>query len=97
MKIHFVDWGQGDGIFEITGIYYYTDEKGWPIDISIFGDKETLIEIGEFACTNYNEQPLDYPCNRMERDAFFNGAKHEALYARLPRFRIIEENGAWYW
>ena len=76
--------------FEIVGINYECDERG-PIDIVIYGSEETLQKISEFAQCGSNIQEIGVYYSRGLRMRGF-GATHEALYARLPEFTVLEMN-----
>ena len=73
--------------FPIVSIKYSLDENGVPVDIVIAGTEEVLEHIAEFASIGWNIRELD------ENDSIFlmmKGATHEALYARLQHFNVVE-------
>lgn len=73
--------------FPIASIKYQLDENGVPVDIVVAGTEEILEHIAEFASIGWNIRELD------ENDSIFlmeKGATHEALYARLNHFNVVE-------
>lgn len=73
--------------FPIVCIKYQLDENGIPVDIVIAGTEQELEHIAEFASIGWNIRELD------ENDSIFlmeEGATHEALYARLQHFNVLE-------
>ena len=79
--------------FPIVCIKYQLDENGIPVDIAIAGTEQALEQIAEFASIGCNIRELD------ENDSIFlmeKGATHEALYARLQHFNVLEaKNVIW--
>lgn len=76
--------------FKVHYIHYQTDEQGAPIDICIVGTEETLLSIceeGRIGCAIEPINIMDYPCDAIIR-AYYQGATHEALIARLPEFTV---------
>jgi hypothetical protein len=76
--------------FEIVGIYYECDENG-PVDIVIYGSKETLQKISELVQSGSVIQEIDdyYPRDIRMKGL---GATHVCLYARLPEFTVLGMN-----
>lgn len=74
--------------FTITGIHYSLDEKGYPIDIVVYGTEDILEAIAEFAWGDGNMQPLTdfYPEDIRMKNL---GATHEVLFARLNEFEVL--------
>ena len=75
--------------FPIISIKHELDENGVPVDIMIAGTEEVLEQIAEFASIGWNIRELD------ENDSvilMMKGATHEALYARLNHFNVLEAN-----
>ena len=73
--------------FPIVSIKYQLDENGMPVDIIIAGTEEVLEHIAEFASIGWNMKELDWGSNFILKD---KGATHEALYARLQHFNVLE-------
>lgn len=75
MKIKFNDGREYD-VFSVT---HQMDENDVPIDIVIYGTKEVLEQIAEYASIGVNIQECDWVSDMPN-----------ALYARLQPFTIIE-------
>ena len=77
--------------FPIVSIKYSLDENGVPVDIVIAANEETLEHISEFAQIGYNVRHLIVD-GFLDSDAelILAGATHEALYARLNHFNVVE-------
>ena len=76
--------------FSVVSIKYQLDENGVPVDIIITGTEEVLEHIAEFASIGWNIKELDdWGSNFILKD---KGATHEALYARLQHFNVLEAN-----
>lgn len=79
--------------FPIVSIKYDIDETGVPVDIVIRANEETLEHIAEFSSIGWNMKELD----DYEREyTWAKGATHEALYARLNHFNVLEANKVLY-
>lgn len=79
--------------FPIISIKHELDENGMPVDIMIAGTEEVLEQIAEFSSIGWNIRELD------ENDSailMMKGATHEALYARLNQFNVLEANKVLY-
>ena len=63
---------------------YNIDENNIPIDIEVYGDESTLLEISKY--TLFPGNFIIRECNEEEKWRY--KASHTALYARLP---IIED------
>lgn len=87
MKIKFNDGREYD-VFSVT---YQMDENDIPIDIVIYGTKEVLEQIAEYASIGVNIQEYDWVSD-MQLGMWMHYADHvfNALYARLQPFTIIE-------
>lgn len=79
--------------FPIVCIKYQLDENGIPVDIVIYGDENTLLDICEYSRLGFNIQPLDSTYSYYEN---IQGATHEALYARLQPFDVLEAKNVIY-
>lgn len=77
--------------FPIVSIRYNLDEKGIPVDITIGATEDVLVRISEFAQIGYNIRNLIID-GFLDSDAelILAGATHEALYARLNYFNVVE-------
>lgn len=74
--------------FPIVSIRYELDENSVPVDIAIRATEQTLEHIAEFAMIGWNIKELDdYGSNFIDKA---KGASHEALYARLNHFNVVE-------
>ena len=78
--------------FPIVSIKYQFDEEGIPIDIAITGTEEVLEHIAEFASVGWNIKELNWDDPLL----IINGATHEALYARLQHFNVVEAKSVIY-
>lgn len=76
--------------FPVASVKYQLDESGVPVDIIIAGTEETLEHIAEFASIGWNIRELD------DWDSSALGATHEALYARLQHFNVVEAKAVIY-
>lgn len=94
MKIKFNDGREYD-VFSVT---HQMDENDVPIDIVIYGTKEVLEQIAEYASIGVNIQEMDW-VSIMQSGLWMHYADyicnvlydiHTALYARLQPFTIIE-------
>jgi hypothetical protein len=74
--------------FPIVSIEYPLDENGVPVDITIRATEQTLEHIAEFAMIGWNMRELDD--NSSDFVDIAKGATHEALYARLQHFNVVE-------
>lgn len=77
--------------FPIVSIKYQLDEKGIPVDIAIGATEDVLEHISEFAQIGYNIRHLivdGFLTGDVE--LIIKGASHEALYARLNHFNVVE-------
>lgn len=81
MKIRFNDGREYD-VFSVT---YQLDENGIPVDIIIYGAKEVLEQIAEYASIGVNIQECDWVSDMPN-----------ALYARLQPFTVIEADRVQY-
>lgn len=70
--------------FSVADVKYDVDEWGYPVDICIAGTEDVLLKIAEYSAMGYNIQP-------NSGIVFKNNPAitHEALYARLHQFEII--------
>lgn len=77
--------------FPIASIRYNLDEEGIPVDIIIGATEDVLEHISEFAQIGYNVRHLIVD-GFLDSDAelILAGATHEALYARLNHFNVVE-------
>lgn len=91
MKIKFnIGYYPEEVEFEIAGIRYECDERG-PIDIVIYGSEETLQKISELVQSGSSIQEIgDYYSRGLRMKGL--GTSHECLYARLPKFTVLEMN-----
>ena len=87
MKIKFNDGRE----YKVFSVAYQLDENDVPIDIVIYGTKEVLEQIAEYASIGVNIQECDWD-SAMQSDMWMYYADHvhNALYARLQPFTIIE-------
>lgn len=77
--------------FPIVSIKYELDENGVPVDIAIAANEETLEHISEFAQIGYNIRHLIVDGFLTgDEELIIKGATHEALYARLNHFNVVE-------
>lgn len=85
MKIKFNDGREYD-VFSVT---YRLDENDVPIDIVVYGTKESLEQIAEYASIGVNIQECDW-ISVMQSSMWKHYADnvHEALYARLEPFTV---------
>ena len=93
MKIKFND-GRECEVFSVT---YQLDENGIPVDIIIYGAKEVLEQIAEYASIGVNIQECDWD-SALQSDMWMHYADHvhNALYARLQPFIVIEADKVQY-
>ena len=93
MKIKFND-GREYKVFSVT---YQMDENNVAIDIIIYGTKEVLEQIAEYASIGVNIQECDWD-SAMQSDMWMYYADHvyNALYARLQPFTVIEADKVQY-
>ena len=93
MKIKFNDGRE----YEVFSVTYQLDENGIPIDIVIYGTKENLEQIAEYASIGVNIQECDW-VSAMQSDMWMYYADHvcNALYARLQPFAVIEADRVQY-
>lgn len=77
--------------FPIVSIKYNLDEEGIPVDIAINATEDVLEHISEFAQIGYNVRNLILD-GFLDSDVklILAGATHEALYARLNHFNVVE-------
>lgn len=85
MKIKFNDGREYD-VFSVT---HQMDENDVPIDIVIYGTKEVLEQIAEYASIGVNIQECDW-ADTLEVGVYkhYVDNVHRALYARLQSFCI---------
>lgn len=85
MKIKFNDGREYD-VFSVT---HQMDENDVPIDIVIYGTKENLEQIAEYASIGVNIQECDW-VSANQSDMWMHYADHvyNALYARLEPFTV---------
>ena len=81
MKIKFNDGME----YEVFSVAYQLDENNIPVDIVIYGTKEVLEQIAEYASIGVNIQEYDYVSDMPN-----------ALYARLQPFTVIEADRVQY-
>ena len=79
--------------FPIVSIRYDIDETGVPVDIVIRANEETLEHIAEFSNIGWNMKELD---DYERKYTWAKEATHEALYARLNHFNVLEANKVLY-
>ena len=93
MKIKFNDGGEYD-VFSVT---HQMDENDVPIDIVIYGTKEALEQIAEYASIGVNIQECDWE-NTIQSGTWMHYSDHvcNALYARLQSFAVIEADRVQY-
>ena len=93
MKIKFNDGRE----YEVFSVTYQLDENGIPVDIIIYGTKEVLEQIAEYASISVNIQECDW-VSAMQSDMWMYYADHvcNALYARLQPFTVIEADRVQY-
>ena len=86
MKIKFND-GRAYDVFSVT---HQMDENDVPIDIVIYGTKENLEQIAEYASIGVNIQECSWD-DVLQSGVWKYYSDHvcEALYARLEPFTII--------
>lgn len=77
--------------FPIVTISYELDGEGNPIDITIAATKEVLAKIATFSNIGWNMHILD-DYTPQELSLINAGATHQALYARLNSFEVLEAN-----
>ena len=85
MKIKFNDGRE----YEVFSVTYQLDENGIPVDIIIYGAKEVLEQIAEYASISVNIQECDW-VSAMQSGMWTHYADHvcEALYARLKPLTV---------
>ena len=71
--------------YEVVDVCYSLDECGKPVDIVVTANKDTLLSIVEFAMIGSNIQE-SYKVDETGEPL------HEALYARLSDFKVIDAN-----
>jgi len=77
--------------FPIVSIKYQLDEEGIPVDITIGATEDVLEHISEFAQIGYNIRHLIVDGFLTgDEELILKGASHEALYARLNHFNVVE-------
>ena len=78
--------------FPIVSLRHELDENGIPVDIVITGTEEILNAISEFAHIGCNIQELSTESWNSHNSSLLilKGATHEALYARLNSFEVLE-------
>jgi hypothetical protein len=76
--------------FSIVTLKHELDENGIPVDIVITGTEEVLNAISEFAHIGCNIQELSSEPWNICPSLIIKGATHEALYARLNSFEVLE-------
>lgn len=93
MKIKFND-GREYNVFSVT---HQMDENDVPIDIVIYGTKEVLEQIAEYAFIGVNIQECDWDM-AMQSGMWMHYADHvhNALYARLQPFTVIDADKVQY-
>lgn len=85
MKIKFNDGREYD-VFSVT---YQMDENDVPIDIVIYGTKENLEQIAEYASIGVNIQECDWvSANQSGMWMHYADRVYNALYARLKPFTV---------
>ena len=85
MKIKFNDGREYD-VFSVT---YQMDENDVPIDIVIYGTKENLEQIAEYASIGVNIQECDWvSANQSGMWMHYADHVYKALYARLEPFTV---------
>ena len=86
MKIKFNDGRE----YEVFSVIYQMDENDVPIDIVIYGTKEVLEQVAEYASIGVNIQECNWD-NVFQSGVWEHYSDHvcEALYARLEAFTII--------
>ena len=87
MKIKFND-GREYKVFSVT---YQMDENNVAIDIIIYGTKEVLEQIAEYASIGVNIQECNWE-SALQSGMWTHYADHVcvALYARLQSFTVID-------
>ena len=75
--------------YEIVDICYSLDRWGEPVDIVVTADEDTLLNISEFAMLGCNIQE-SYRADKTGEPL------HEALFARLLEFEVIEAKKVYY-
>ena len=75
--------------YEIVDICYSLDRWGEPVDIVVTADEDTLLNISEFAMLGCNIQE-SYRADKTGEPL------HEALFARLLEFEVIEAKKIYY-
>ena len=85
MKIKFNDGRE----YEVFSVTYQLDENGIPVDIIIYGAKEVLEQIAEYASIGVNIQECSWD-RAMQSGMWMHYADpvYEALYARLEPFTV---------
>ena len=93
MKIRFNDGME----YEVFSVDYQLDENGIPVDIVIYGTKEVLEQIAEYASIGVNIQECDW-VSALQSDMWLHYSDHvcNALYARLQPFTVIEADRVQY-
>lgn len=93
MKVKFNDGRE----YKVLSVTYQLDENNVPVDIVIYGTKEVLEHIAEYASIGVNIQECDC-VSTMQSDIWMYYSKHlyDALYARLKPFTIIEADKVQY-
>ena len=93
MKIRFNDGME----YEVFSVAYQLDENGIPVDIVIYGTKEVLEQIAEYASIGVNIQECDW-VSALQSDMWLHYSDHvcNALYARLQPFTVIEADRVQY-
>ena len=93
MKIEFNDGME----YEVFSVTHQMDENDVPIDIVIYGTKEVLEQIAEYASIGVNIQECTWD-RAMQSGMWMHYADHvhNALYARLQPFAVIEADRVQY-
>lgn len=93
MKIKFNDGME----YEVFSVTYQLDENNIPVDIVIYGTKEALEQIAEYASIGVNIQEYDW-VSALQSDMWLHYSDHvcNALYARLQPFTVIEADRVQY-
>ena len=85
MKIKFNDGRE----YEVFSVTYQLDENGIPVDIVIYGTKENLEQIAEYASIGVNIQECDWiSANQSGMWMHYVDRVCKALYARLEPFTV---------
>ena len=86
MKIKFNDGME----YEVFYVTYQLDKNGIPVDIIIYGTKEVLEQIAEYASIGVNIQEGDlFSAIQSGIGMHYADYIYEALYARLEPFTVM--------